>query len=58
MDHLEKWQLRRMTISELATRMAQCCNEAAKAENNHAEILNELHKAQDVYHERHLEVMT
>jgi uncharacterized small protein (DUF1192 family) len=52
MDKLEKFQLRRMSVSDLATRIAACCNEATKAENNRAEILNELHKTQDVYHER------
>ena len=52
MDKLEKFQLRRMSVSDLATRIAACCNEATKAENNRAEILNELHKTQDVYRER------
>jgi hypothetical protein len=54
MEKLEKYQLRKMSASDLATRIAVCCTEAMKAENNHNEILNELHKAQDVYHERRL----
>jgi len=52
MDKLEKYQLRKLSASDLATRIAICCTEAAKAESNHNEILNELRKAQDVYHER------
>jgi hypothetical protein len=51
-QQLEKHQLRRMTASDLATRIAVCCLEATKAENNLAEVHNELHKAQDVYHEK------
>jgi hypothetical protein len=53
-EKLEKYQLRKMSASDLAFRIALCCNEATKAENNHNDVLNELHKAQDVYHERRL----
>ena len=54
MDKLEKFQLRKLSAEDLATRIAVCCNEKTKAEQALAEAHNELHKAQDVIYEKRL----